>query len=72
MQIVIEEMAVVANNKNINFIDDIHSDLYINADQTLIMRMLINLMSNAVQYGKQDGLVKISLHRVNGNARPNC
>ncbi|NCC16921.1 MAG: HAMP domain-containing histidine kinase [Clostridia bacterium] len=69
MQIVIEEMAVVANDKNINFIDDIHSDLYINADQTLIMRMLINLMSNAVQYGNQDGLVKISLHRVNGNVQ---
>lgn len=44
MQMVIEEMAVVANKKNIKFIDDIHDDIYINADQTLIMRMLINLL----------------------------
>lgn len=69
MQIVIEEMTVVANKKNIKFIDDIHNDIYINADQTLIMRMLINLMSNAVQYGQQDGMVEISLHRVNGNVQ---
>lgn len=69
MQIVIEEMAVVAKNKNIQFKDDISSDIYINADQTLIMRMLINLMSNAVQYSNQNGLVKISLHRVDGNVQ---
>ncbi len=67
MQMVIEEMAVLANKKNIKFIDDIQSDIFINADQTLMMRMLINLMSNAVQYGNQNGLVEISLHRVNGN-----
>ncbi len=69
MQIVVEEMAVLANKKNIKFIDDIQNDIYINADQTLIMRMLINLMSNAVQYGQQDGMVEISLHRVNGNVQ---
>ncbi|WP_304509555.1 sensor histidine kinase [Anaerotignum sp.] len=69
IQIVIEEMDLVAHNKNIKFKTDISDDIYINADQTLIMRMLINLMSNAVQYANQDGLVKISLHRVNGNVQ---
>ncbi|MGE4214086.1 MAG: sensor histidine kinase [Anaerotignaceae bacterium] len=69
MQMVIEEMEVMDNKKNIEFIDDIDSDIYINADQTLIMRMLINLMSNAVQYGKQGGKVKISLHRINGSVQ---
>lgn len=69
MQMVIEEMEIMAGKKNIEFLDDIDSDIYINADQTLIMRMLINLISNAVQYGKQDGNVKISLHRIDGGVQ---
>lgn len=69
MQMVIEEMEIMANKKNIEFLDDIDSDIYINADQTLIMRMLINLMSNAVQYGKQNGNVKISLHQIDGGVQ---
>ena len=66
MEMVIEELAVIANAKNITFIPDIEHDICINADQTLIMRMLINLMSNSVQYGKQGGHVTVSLHCVNG------
>ncbi len=69
VQIVIEEMSIMANRKNIKMKEDIQNDIFINADQTLIMRMLINLLSNAVQYGKQDGLVEISLQRVNGNVQ---
>lgn len=66
MQLVIDEMKIMSSNKNIEFLADIENDVFINADQTLIMRMLINLMSNAVQYGKKYGKVSISLHRING------
>ncbi|MEA5083904.1 MAG: HAMP domain-containing sensor histidine kinase [Lachnospiraceae bacterium] len=69
MQMVIEEMEIMSSEKNIEFLNDIDSNIYINADQTLIMRMLINLMSNAIQYGKQDGKVKISLHCINGSVQ---
>lgn len=69
MQMVIEEMEIISSEKNIEFLNDIDSNIYINADQTLIMRMLINLMSNAIQYGKQDGKVKISLHCINGSVQ---
>ncbi len=56
-----EDMALQAENKGIEIITDIQDDIIINADQTLIMRLLINLISNAVKYGRNGGYVKVCL-----------
>ena len=41
----------------------IEPDLYARADETFYIRMLINLISNAVTYSKENGHVIVSLKR---------
>lgn len=58
---VCEDMQENAEHKNITIIPDIEEGIIIEADQTLIMRMLINLVSNAIKYGKNGGYIKVTL-----------
>ena len=46
---------------------EIEENIFIKADQTLIMRMVINLITNAITYGKQGGWVKIRLYEEGTN-----
>lgn len=58
-----EDMEETAQHKNIEIITNIEDNITITADQTLIIRLLINLISNAVKYGRSDGYVKVSLKK---------
>lgn len=49
-----------ASEKNITIITDISEDIIIDADETLMLSVLTNLVSNGIKYGKQDGYVHIS------------
>ncbi len=59
-----EDMEDSADRKNISIITDIENNIMIEADQTLIMRLLINLISNAIKYGKNGGYIKVSLKQI--------
>ena len=59
--IVIEEMKERASEKQIHITHEIESDIYLDGDETLLLRMLINLISNAVQYTGENGLIKVTL-----------
>ena len=54
-EIVAEEQKGLAEEKNIAFHLNIHPELYVNADETLLMRLLINIISNGLNYGKANG-----------------
>ena len=56
-----EDMEDSADRKNITIITNIDDNIMIEADQTLIMRLLINLVSNAIKYGKNGGYIKVTL-----------
>lgn len=56
----IEEMA---ESKQISVHTDITPELVILGDETMLMRMLLNLMENAVKYGKHGGNLWITLSR---------
>lgn len=60
-EMVVEEQNETANEKNITIRANIEPDLYIEADETMMFRMLINLVSNAITYGKAGGQIKIEL-----------
>ena len=60
---VLEEMRLEAEKKSINIESFIEPDIFIKADQTSLMRILINLISNAIKYGKVNGWIKISVYR---------
>ncbi len=62
-EIVAEEMEWMAQESGIEIRTSLEDDLFIEADQTLIARVLMNLITNAIAYGKPGGHVEITLHR---------
>ncbi len=66
---VINEMNSSAKKKDIKITLDSGPVMEINADQTLITMLFLNIMDNAIKYNKKGGLIKVSLHEENTNAR---
>ena len=65
--IIIEEQQLAAAEKNITITGDISPDILIRADETMMMRFFINLISNSITYGKVNGHIWISLHLRDGD-----
>ncbi len=51
-ELVIEELQTKAQEKNIEITLQKQDDLFMNGDQTLLLRMMMNLITNAINYGK--------------------
>ncbi len=64
MEMVVLQQREVAEEKGIRIDMDIEPGLSITGDETLLMRMMINLIDNAVKFGKQN--IQVSLHRKDG------
>lgn len=47
---------------------DIENNIYINANQSLMVQLVTNLISNAYKYGKKDGHIYVTLTTHNGSA----
>ena len=62
-QIVAEQQFYVAEQKNIKIETDIEDGIHINGDEAMTIRVVLNLMENAIKYGKEGGFVKLSLRR---------
>lgn len=56
-----QEMEIQAELKQISIETDIQNDLYVYADLMLFTRMTINLIDNAIKYGKENGHIWITL-----------
>lgn len=68
VSMVIEELEFSAKEKNITISAEIQDNIYINADETMIMRVLINLISNAIKYNKNNGIIRVTLSEFNNKA----
>lgn len=66
---VVEDMRDFADKSGVALYSAIVSNLSIEADQTLITRMLINLIDNSIKYSQKGGWVKVSLSAENSFAR---
>ncbi len=53
-----EELSLLAEEKHIQFQTEIQSDIDICGDETLIMRMILNLATNAIKYSKEETAVE--------------
>ncbi len=62
-EIIAEQQEYHAQQKNITLKTDIQPDIFIKADETMIMRLLINLIENSVKYGKDGGISTVSVKR---------
>lgn len=60
-EILCEEMEEEAASRKISIRTELPSSLTAHVDQTLFMRLLINLLSNGIRYGREGGFVKVSL-----------
>ncbi len=64
-EIVAEEMREIGEESSISIETDIEPGLKVEADQTLLMRLLMNLMMNGIVYNQENGFVKIKLYEEN-------
>lgn len=64
-----EEEQDLAAEKNIEITTDVQNGVFVHADETLLMRCFINLMDNAIAYGKPNGHITIFLRNDAGNAK---
>lgn len=62
-EIIMEEMSLQASAAEIELIPDIEPAVMVKADHILMTRVLMNLLSNGIKYGKKGGFVKLSIAR---------
>ena len=61
-EMVADEMGEIGEKNGISVQEDIQPGLMIEADQTLLMRLLMNLVMNGITYNRENGFVKIKLY----------
>lgn len=61
-----EEQQILADKKQICIHTHIEPDIFLWVDETFYIRMLINLISNAIYYGKDQGNIYITLRKRSG------
>lgn len=67
LEVTAEEYKEQADKKAISIQLDIEKDIIAKMDETLLLRMFGNLLSNAISYGRQAGYVQMGLHREDMN-----
>ena len=60
---VVKNMESLAKINGIKIYINADKNLKVEVDQTLITRLFINLIDNAVKYSRKDGWIKINLHK---------
>lgn len=65
LEVIVEDARERAQKKNINVHAMIEEGIAIKGDETLLMRFFMNLIMNAINYGKESGNIEIALFREN-------
>ena len=66
-EIVLEEMEHKAEVRNISLIFEPEEGIEVRADRMMMVRLLVNLISNAIKYGNDGGIVKLVVKKENEN-----
>lgn len=66
VEVIVEEAKERARQKNIMITTNMEENLVLQADETMMVRFFMNLISNAISYGKENGFIKIELREENG------
>ena len=67
-RMVAEQQSLTAEDKNIAVETNIEENITVIGDEAMLIRILLNLMDNAVKYGKEGGKVTLSLSQDDGFA----
>lgn len=63
LEMIVEEQRIFAKEQKMEIQMEIEPELYMELDETLYIRMLDNLISNAISYGKEGGTITVTLRR---------
>ena len=63
-----EDLLPAADAAGLKLETDIQPDIHITGDETLLIRLLHNLLTNAIRYNRKDGTIKLSLSSSDGYA----
>lgn len=61
LEIILEDQAEPAEKKKIKLKKDLADNVYLTADQTMMIRLFENLLTNAIRYGHTGGWVMVTL-----------
>lgn len=64
-----DEMQLLADEKHIRIERDLDKNITLNCDEILIMRVMNNLIENAINYGRENGSVFLKLTKVPDGVR---
>ncbi len=60
-----EDMSLI-ESKNITLSYNVEKDIFVNGNHSLLERLILNLISNAYKYGKENGKITVSLFKKDG------
>ena len=63
VEIVADQVQEAAAKRQITVETEIEPHVLLHGDETMLMRMLLNLMENGVKYGREGGYLSVKLHR---------
>lgn len=63
VEIVADQVQEAAAKRQITVETEIEPHVLLHGDETMLMRMLLNLMENGVKYGREGGHLSVKLHR---------
>ncbi len=61
LEMIVAEQALVAREKGLELTEEISPDIQVQADQTLLTRLVLNLVDNAIKFTNRGGWIKVSL-----------
>ena len=64
----VEDAEILAKTKNLGIKLDSCTPLSVQGDRVLLLRLLWNLLDNAIKYTPESGIITVSLERLDGNA----
>lgn len=67
-ELTVEEQKILAEEKEIKIAAKIEEGIYAIIDESLYIRLLVNLISNSVSYGKRGGHTEVSLYHEGSKA----
>ncbi len=64
VDIAIDSMRELAEKKKILLLSNVEDDIFVEADEALLLSAITNLISNGIKYGKESGHVSVSADRL--------
>ena len=64
VDIAIDSMKELAEKKNISLSANVEDDTFVEADESLLLSAVTNLISNGIKYGRESGYVSVSASRI--------